>query len=768
MHKFRLLKTSSRCFAALMVFYLFLYGLMLFATNGMPYTTDNNESYSSLVHAQSLSQFGITKSMGLADEALGLSPDAHPYVHSHQGNYPRIFAWIIYELGATTPSSQIVVTTFTVGLAAICLAFAFFSTIANPVFALLICLVYLTDYVFFSQWQVVTYRVWYAFVFFLQFYAVEKVLSSNNRYWLFLLAANTALFMYGELIFAAFLGIASFVWLLVRGWRKPKTVFWSTICLAVGVISAVALLMTQGIAFLGAEDFLRDLRLTFGARNEFDGGSLSISEIAAFYRDHNVIFWENMQGRDGYIGLVPFIRSLLQSFVQAYSPLPFICFLVFIITWVIAQFIPRGGLIWPVPLLSVGDSCIFRKGISYVLVSMVAFGLIAATIHVVSYYYGILALSPALVAAELVVVVCLLALVAGNFRYHMLLVLATAAIAIGALPRFFDKEYVQLWLAMHGDTAAPQLVWLVPGASILAIAWLTRLIKQEPVERNQHCLRTTFQFLMVGLGAYALVYHLSPGYVHSGYVKRYAPFFVYFLDVVVAIPVFMVITTTRESWARIRSDDRYSTAATINFILGGVVLVGLGWLWFGIQYASVRLMPPGHFEVLHKISDTPYKNSSFAVNGYAGPVGAQTRQWAYFDTGIGNAEFTDIDGVQRLVGDRRYLWLADRETNPAYLRPDYFLCLYNQDPKSVLTNLLRRAQESAPPYGCSSLPLVKLASSNQPVSGLTLVDIDTEGLKTIGYATWAIVKFDWDNGLGGGLTWRDELSANKRAKEPNK
>ena len=120
----------------------------------MPYIMDNNETYSSIVHAKSISQFGISESKGLADESYGLSLSSHPYIHSHQGNYPRLFAWIMYELGAKNPLQQILITTFTVGLIAILLAFTFISKLANPWLAFIFCMVLISDYIFFSQWQI--------------------------------------------------------------------------------------------------------------------------------------------------------------------------------------------------------------------------------------------------------------------------------------------------------------------------------------------------------------------------------------------------------------------------------------------------------------------------------------------------------------------------------------------------------------------------------------------------------------------------------------
>lgn len=107
-------------------FYLIIFSWVLYQSNGIPYVMDNNETYSSLVHATSIEKFGVSHSKGLADEVFSPHVSAHPYVHSHQGNYPRLYSWVIYKLGATTPAQQIVVTTFTIGLAALLFAFAFF------------------------------------------------------------------------------------------------------------------------------------------------------------------------------------------------------------------------------------------------------------------------------------------------------------------------------------------------------------------------------------------------------------------------------------------------------------------------------------------------------------------------------------------------------------------------------------------------------------------------------------------------------------------
>src|SRR5258708_7320507 len=80
-----------RALILLIVCYTVIYGGLLWYTHGLPYVLDNNESFSSLWHAYNLYHFDISKSMGLADETFAYHAAAHPFVHTHQGNFPRLF-----------------------------------------------------------------------------------------------------------------------------------------------------------------------------------------------------------------------------------------------------------------------------------------------------------------------------------------------------------------------------------------------------------------------------------------------------------------------------------------------------------------------------------------------------------------------------------------------------------------------------------------------------------------------------------------------------
>ena len=95
---------------------------------------------------------------------------------------PRLFGAVIYALGARTVEAQIVVTTILVGTA--CLALAYFSMrrLADPLFAFIFCALLITDYLQYAQWNVVTYRVWYAFLFYAVVYSIMRCGEKGNRW----------------------------------------------------------------------------------------------------------------------------------------------------------------------------------------------------------------------------------------------------------------------------------------------------------------------------------------------------------------------------------------------------------------------------------------------------------------------------------------------------------------------------------------------------------------------------------------------------------
>src|SRR5438045_3611241 len=101
--------------AILTLVYIIIYSGILIVSHGRPYVLDNNESFSTLLHATNMYRFGLGPTAGLTDESNGPDAAQHPYVYTHQGNFPRFWALLLYVLGARSIETQIVITTFTVG-----------------------------------------------------------------------------------------------------------------------------------------------------------------------------------------------------------------------------------------------------------------------------------------------------------------------------------------------------------------------------------------------------------------------------------------------------------------------------------------------------------------------------------------------------------------------------------------------------------------------------------------------------------------------------
>ncbi len=308
-----------QCAAFLAFAYVLVYGWLLASTDFLPYVMDNNESFSSYWHALNLAQFDFFKSFGLTDEAYGFSAAAHPYVYTHQGNFPRLFNLLIYTLGAHSIESQITITTFTVGVAAIFMAFHFFSKIANPLFALVCCLLLITDYVVVAQWQVVTYRVWHEFFVFSSMLCVHRMIE-GRRFWTVLTVINFACLFYYEFIFVAFVSLASAFYAAFLCRHTPKKVvgFWAL--QGLGGVIALSTLALQLYLYLGWADFKMDAYLTFVARNHYQDSAALLLRMQEFFDSRNIVFWYNLVDGSKFRTIAYFMASFLFFEFQVHTP----------------------------------------------------------------------------------------------------------------------------------------------------------------------------------------------------------------------------------------------------------------------------------------------------------------------------------------------------------------------------------------------------------------------------------------------------------------
>src|SRR6266540_1646407 len=154
------LLTEQNVFRAL-TFILFcsVVFVLLFYCDFLPYGTDNNETFSSILHAKNMYLHGAGSTYGLTSETT--SPiDVVQFVYTHQGNFPRFYALLLYAVGARSAEAQILITTLTIGSASIFFAHVYMERRVNALFAFIFCSVLITDYIMGLQWFVNTWRVW--------------------------------------------------------------------------------------------------------------------------------------------------------------------------------------------------------------------------------------------------------------------------------------------------------------------------------------------------------------------------------------------------------------------------------------------------------------------------------------------------------------------------------------------------------------------------------------------------------------------------------
>lgn len=883
----------GRYAAVLVLVYLIFYGSLIVAANGLPYVLDANESFSSLWHAINLHHFGLRSSFGLTDEAYGFDPAAHPYIYTHQGNFPRLFAYVIYLLGARSIESQIVVTTFTVGLLSTVFAYAFFTRLVNPLFGLLACLVLITDYILVAQWQVVTYRVWYGFFVFSSALCVHAC-ADKLRFWRLATIVNFACLFYFEFVFVLFLSIATLVYAVLTLRNRRATVAFIA-AQAAGAAIGLGVLFVQLVAFLGWNDVLRDAYLTFVARNRFLSDPALLKEMKEFFDSRNIVFWYNLEDGSRFRTFGYFVASITFYELQIHTPL-FTAFVAIVLLGLVI------GLLHPPR----SESHFYRRTINWCYVNGVQFIVVATVICLT--WFGFRAYHASfqnLHAATLAVQFCTLLVWlyhlrrATHSRYRLsaaaatvLLVLllpslgrhsSTGLILLGGYSNYsllyFTAYFAALAWSVLGATSVSRVdglgayILIVLPVIVLVVAvqngdWVfgvdTPVERVSPTglllsaigvlaftfgawsrERNRIPLlkakRPEYQqlvsrapavalylslvslfvwfswrlyhpayhplwedllafglpgvlkyvalylavgaggafasvgtwklltsaelrglgrvamFLLAGLLAYCIIYAISPGYIFTGYRFRVAPFTVFHTNVTIAIAVFVVVAITFRLPALIArttpSTDGEQTLknkalARILTITSASLLVLLVWCWAAMQFRYFKLLPPNNYHFLKILSKAPYVGKSFLVNTYAAPIAAATGQWAYLHEGLTVEKLPIKDGKLTVELDDTYLWFADKASNSAYERPDYFICIVPQTIDSASLMARQKLEGRAGPRSCMDHLLVRLATSRHPMDvspQLQLVAYDAAGKSEVGFERWAIVRFLWED-----------------------
>lgn len=666
------LRHVSRSWWFVLAAYVAVFVALLLRTNGYPYALDNNESYSSLWHARSLYENGVAQTKGLTDEVFAHHPEASPYVHSHQGNFPRLFTFVLYSLGLRTIGPQIWVTTFTVGLAALWLAFRFLSRIGNPLYAALTCGLLMTDYLFFTQWQTGLYNIWHGFFFFSSLVCVQSLGETGRRgRWFALAFVNFAALFYWEYVFTAFVTVLCGLYALALYWRRFRLVVLLAVAMGAGAALAAGVLLAQLTAYMGWFNVLEDIRLTLTARNAAADPAL-LERVTSFYREHRIIFWHNFTEATPLRSPGALWGSLVQYHLQYYGP----------------------SLLYATLMLAVG--------------------------------WGL-----------------------GRWQWahhrwrRVLPLLVLVGLAAWAWPTIAEIQQPELREQLALTTGGTVLLSIegIFGVLVTALALVFAGAGNATVfSHSTGRVSGLLPVLLCGTIAYGVTYRLFTGYVYSGYLHRFVPLTVFLAVPVLGLALYLLWQGARKALDVLQSEHTHGrTLRLLAAALAVAAVVAFVAEWVAWQVTYARIAPPTAYSFLQRLEKAPYRGHSLVTNVYPAPLVARMGTWGYADASFGSGSLTLGPAGFKVERDLKYLWFADRDTNPAYLKPDFAITVIH--PPNFGEALERHEEwlypDPAHPPRVENSGLIRRARSlPQPFLKHRLVESDGR--------RFCAVKLDWD------------------------
>lgn len=737
---------------------LCLAGLLgvLVASEGLPYVSDGNESFSTYTHAQNMLRFGLWSTVGLTDEANSPDPGAHPYVYTHQGNFPRFISWILLLVGIQPIEWHIALVSLVVGLASTYLCYRFFSVAAGGSFALISCAVLWTDYLLFVQWQANTFRVWHALFIFALLYAVQSLQRRNSRRVCGAMLLLTFLLFYFEFVFAVFTAAFAATYTLLLHRRSVGLALRAWAAMALGGMAAMGLLLLQLIAHLGWDLALLDLRTTYLARNFAQGiaDSEQRRTVLRFFLEHHIVFWDSFDATN-YLSIEALTKTIGSTVLAVYTP-----YLV-LLSFIVSLGLALGGLSyhlrrpldesssavadgrWPRALARLARAPILNWGVlvlaCYVATALVfgdsttrlpdgsvmdAVGLPRRLFDPTSGFALLGPLAVALVVGSTVWRRLAWAGAPPRGVWSVGVFVGLVALYMLGHRELYPNRSIMLWLD-HAQGFVPPLVLRVVLIACLCVGAYLAASGGGRLLWSTHggALRGAARYLAAGTGAFAAVYLLSPGYLYGGYLSRYSPIAVFVSDVGIAVFIYVLLILATEAGRQVAranvaglsgwlergpagtAGPRWASAGLLAATT--ILLAGSGLYWLRLQSTYVLNLPPTAILFMKQLTAQEYSGAPFVSDNYALPISYFTGAWAYQDHEIaenGLLEVKDGDGL-RISG--KYTWFADRETNDAYLRPRYYLCRTNPNTDTIADLLMQPAGGHV--TRCSGQPIVKSA-----------------------------------------------------------
>lgn len=670
--------------AILLLAYVTLYTAFIVAGDGVPYVMDNNETFSAFNHAYNLWNFDFAKSMGLADEAVSPYAAAHPVTHTHQGNFPRLFSFLLYGVGARSPESQIWLTTLTIGSASLVMAHMFFRRLGGRLFAAVAVAFLLTNYLMFAQWQVNIYRVWHGFLLFAALLCVHGIDQWPGWRWTLSTLFVFASLFYGELVFAAFVALTAGLYATWVHISSHRRLLLTWLVQGMGAALALAVIVTQLVFYLGWQDFLTDLKLTFVARNLATDRKALLDQLTSFYGSHDIAFFYNLSPETIGSGWLRAISPLFEFQAAYFTPI----IVTFCLAMVFAAYVaplkyPSAqsgshestcflaaamllvpGLFLLILVMTLGGEVVLGRTLP---ASDLARNAMLAVIGGAAAISVMTAFSIQWLVRRISVSGAESSLRRSALAGSYLLVSASFVAAQGLL---YDEASAPIWfesLTAFSLSLARMaiLAAIILGCIIVLAGRLTFLGQWAMVPGRLS------PFLVSGAIAYLITFHLSGGYIVSGYLVRLCPFIIFHISALFALAFFIVIAGAATLLKR--SSHDYASACRRAGGIGAAALAAImigGWLM--TQANAYRLLSPTQFAFADILRRQAASNDGIVSNAYAIPFGLYAKTWAYL-----NPEFwrhVARSGDAPDASANPYLWLADRRSNPDYNRPTFFVC----------------------------------------------------------------------------------------------
>jgi hypothetical protein len=625
------------------------------------------------------------------------------------------------------------------------LAKTFFTRVAGDLFATIVILVLMTDYLLFAQWQVNIYRVWHCFFLFASLVCAHGLADWKRRNWAIATISLYACLLYWELIFASFVAVTAGAYTIWIYRRRLRLVFIAGFTQSIGAAIGLGILITQVVLYLGWQDFLADLKSTYGARNFGDDPLVAIEKLKEFYDSRNITFWYNIQSDVNSHGLMPFLGSIFTNVLQVQTPF----YVLVTLSLAAAAFVANSRL------PNARDTMVADPAVSAPATMLLAAGLL---IFMVTAGFGpnfFSSNSNVLDTLDLDLKVAGL-LLAGSTALAIALRNLAGTLSVNNTPPGPDRctaasiYFVCLAIfiifqgLLYDQTSrkmSPYLLAPAPGWIVALIIYLAALIggllilvgKRSLLGEWYRVPTLLIPFFVSGAVGYLFVYGFNPGYLRSGYLYRLCPLPVFHIDALLSLGIFTVACMTFNISRRLKNSRSNFRLAAAAGLFGGLFVAVVGF-WGLLQYNYVKLAPPDRFSFTRSLDNTTFAQG-IVSNTYAAPFGLIANTWAYM-----NADFGERETKQSVdETPTKYLWFADRGSNPAYGRPGVFVCFQPLATYSRLNDLANSPWTKA--FSCTK-KFLGAESNNRENSGAPQLELVKRDKSS---DLWAIYKIHWDN-----------------------